>query len=64
MEFPYGAHKMLREIAIREGFAAGHSLRELCDETGLSLSEVIQREVDLHLIPADEAAAKLDQRPH
>ena len=55
---------MLREIAIREGFAAGHSLRELCDETGLSLSEVIQREEDLHLIPADQAAAKLDQRPH
>jgi hypothetical protein len=56
--------EMLREIAIREGFAAGRSLREVCDETGLSLSEVIQREVDLHLIPADEAAAKLSQGPH
>jgi hypothetical protein len=25
---------------------------------------VLQREVDLHLIPADEAVARLNQRPH
>jgi hypothetical protein len=52
----------LRDIAIREGFAAGRSLREISEETGLLVSEVLQREVDLHLI--DEAVARLNQGPH
>ena len=56
--------EMLRNIAIREGFAAGRSLREVSEETGLPVSEVLQREVDLHLIPAGEAVAKLNQGPH
>ena len=54
----------LRNIAIREGFAAGRSLQEVCVETGLSASEVLQRELDLHLIPVDEALARLSPGPH
>ena len=54
----------LRNIAIREGFEAGRSIQELSEETGLPVLEVLQREVDLHLIPADEAVARLNQRPH
>ena len=54
----------LRNIAIREGFAAGRSIREVSDETGVSIPEVLQREVDLDLIPANEAPAKLSQGPH
>ncbi len=54
----------LRNIAICEGFAAGRSLRELSDETGLSVFEVLQREVDLHLITTDEAVGRLSQAPH
>ena len=54
----------LRNIAIREGFAAGRSLKDVSDETGLSVFEVLQREVDLHLIPADEAVGRLNQGPH
>jgi hypothetical protein len=54
----------LRNIAICEGFAAGRSLRELSDETGLSVFEVLQREVDLHLITTDEAVVRLSQGPH
>jgi hypothetical protein len=54
----------LRNIAIREGFVAGRSLREIADETGLSVLEVLEREVDLQLLPADEAVAKLSQGPH
>jgi hypothetical protein len=66
MEFQDGTH---RDVArhcypCREGFAAGRSLREISEETGLLVSEVLQREVDLHLIPADEAAATLSQGPH
>ena len=56
--------EIFRDIAIREGFAGGRSLKAISDETGLSVSEVIQREVDLHLISADEATAKLNQRLH
>jgi DNA-binding Lrp family transcriptional regulator len=54
----------LRNIAIREGVAAGRSIREIADETGLSVLEVLEREVDLHLIPADEAVSRLSQGPH
>ncbi len=56
--------EMLHDIVICEGFAAGRSLKEVCDETGLSVSEVLQREVELHLIPADEAVARLNRGPH
>ncbi len=64
----------LRNIAICEGFAAGRSLRELSDE--ISVFEVLQREVDLHLhdgaagsaaatqITTDEAVVRLSQGPH
>jgi hypothetical protein len=45
----------LRNIAIREGFEAGHSIQDISDETGLPVLEVFQREKDLHLIPANEA---------
>jgi hypothetical protein len=48
----------LRNIAIREGFEAGRSIQELSEETGLPVLEVLQREVDLHLIPATEAVAR------
>ncbi len=54
----------LHNIAICEGFAAGRSLRELSDETGLSVFEVLQREVELHLITTDEAVVRLSQGPH
>jgi len=56
--------EMLRNIIVREGFVARRSLREVSEETGLSVFEVLQREVDLHLIPAGEAVARLNQGPH
>jgi NADH:ubiquinone oxidoreductase subunit E len=56
--------EMLRNIIVREGFVARRSLREVSEETGLPISEVLQREVDLHLIPAGEAVARLNQGPH
>ena len=56
--------EMLRNIIVREGFVARRSLREVSEETGLPISEVLQREVDLHLIPADEVVARLNQGPH
>jgi hypothetical protein len=54
----------LRNIAIREGFAAGRSIREVSEETGLSIVEVVQREIDLNLIPANEAPWRLHPGPH
>jgi hypothetical protein len=54
----------LRNIAIREGFAAGLSIRQVSEETGLSIAEVLQREIDLDLIPANEAPARLHPGPH
>jgi len=56
--------EMLRNIIVREGFVARRSLREVSEETGLPVSEILQREVDLHLIPAGEAVARLNQGPH
>ena len=47
----------LRNIVVREGFEAGHSIQDISDETGLPVLEVFQREKDLHLIPANEAFA-------
>ncbi len=37
--------------AVREGFAAGRPLADIAEETGLSESEVLRREVELNLIP-------------
>ena len=37
--------------AVREGFEHGRSLTEIAEETGLSESEVLYREVELKLIP-------------
>jgi hypothetical protein len=54
----------LRNIAIREGFVAGRSLQDLSEETGLSIPEVLQREVELKLISEDEAPSRLHQGPH
>jgi hypothetical protein len=51
--------EILRDIAVREGFAEGRSLNEISEETELSAREVLRREVDLHLIPANEAATIL-----
>ena len=45
-----------RTAAVREGFETGRSLSEISDETGLSVREVLRREVELNLIPADTAA--------
>ena len=53
----------LRNIAVREGFEAGHSIQDISDETGLPVLEVFQREKDLHLIPANEAYAGSTPRP-
>ena len=50
--------EILRNIIVREGFLAGRSLKELSDETGLPTSEVLKREIDLHLVPSVEASAK------
>ena len=53
----------LRNIAVREGFEAGHSIQDISDETGLPVLEVFQREKDLHLIPASEAFSRTTIRP-
>jgi len=37
--------------AVREGVEQGRSLTEIAEETGLSESEVLYREVELNLIP-------------
>ena len=37
--------------AVREGFEQGRSLTDIAEETGLSESEVLYREVELNLIP-------------
>jgi hypothetical protein len=53
----------LRNIAVREGFEAGHSIQDISDETGLPVLEVFQREKDLHLIPANEVYETSTARP-
>jgi heterodisulfide reductase subunit C len=53
----------LRNIAVREGFEAGHSIQDISDETGLPVLEVFQREKDLLLVPADEAFMRSAIRP-
>jgi hypothetical protein len=48
-----------RATAVREGFENGRSLSEISEETGLSVREVLRREVELNLIPAYAAALLL-----
>jgi hypothetical protein len=38
-----------RNTTVREGFEHGRSLNEISEETGLSLEEVLQREVELQV---------------
>jgi DNA-binding phage protein len=37
--------------AVREGFEQGRSLADIAEETGLSESDVLYREVELKLMP-------------
>ena len=46
----------LRNISVQEAFAKGQSVEEISDETGLSVREVLTREVDLHLVSVNDAA--------
>jgi hypothetical protein len=46
----------LRNISVQEAFAKGRSAEEISDETGLSVREVLTREIDLHLVSANDAA--------
>ena len=41
----------MANAAVREGFEHGRSLTDIAEETGLSESEVLYREVELNLIP-------------
>jgi hypothetical protein len=45
----------LRNISVQEAFAKGQSVEEISDETGLSVREVLTREIDLHLAVNDAA---------
>jgi hypothetical protein len=49
----------LRNIAVQEAFAKGRSAEEISGETGLSVREVLTREIDLHLVSASDAATLL-----
>ena len=40
-----------RNAAVRDGFDHQRSLTEIAEETGLSESEVLHREVELKLVP-------------
>ena len=50
----------LRNIVVREGFEAGRSIQAIAEETGLTVSEILKRERDLHLIPANEDLDQLN----
>ena len=45
-----------RNTAVREGFEHGCALSQISEETGLSVAEVLHREVELNLIPLHAAA--------
>ena len=45
-----------RNAAVRDGFEHRRSLNEIAEETGLSESEVLHREVELKLLPQFAAA--------
>ena len=51
-----GLMEVWRNAAVREGFEQGRSLTQIAEETGLSVSEVLHREVELKLIPSHAAA--------
>jgi hypothetical protein len=53
----------LRNIAVEEAFAKGRSAEEISGETGLSVREVLTREIDLHLVSASDAAMILKGLP-
>jgi hypothetical protein len=42
--------ELWRNTTVREGFEHGRSLKEISEETGLSQEDVLQREVELHLV--------------
>jgi hypothetical protein len=46
----------LRNIAVQEAFAKGRSAEEISGETGLTVREVLTREIELHLVSARDAA--------
>ncbi len=46
----------LRNIAVQEAFAKGRSAEEISGETGLTVREVLTREIELHLVSAHDAA--------
>ncbi len=50
----------LRNIAVQEAFAKGRSAEEISGETGLTVREVLAREIDLHLVWARDAAMILN----
>ena len=53
--------EILRNIIVAEGVMSGRSLQELSKETGLSVEEVIEREVDLDLVPGDNSGDGSDR---
>ena len=53
----------LRNIAVQEAFAQGRSAEEISGETGLSVREVLAREIDLHLVSVSDAAMILKGLP-
>ena len=55
--------EILRNIIVTEGVMSGRSLQELSKETGLSVEEVFEREVDLDLVPGDNSGASRGPRP-
>lgn len=55
--------EMLRNITVREDFEAGRSAQEISEERGLSVLEVLRREKDMHLIPANDVPATIPAKP-
>ena len=53
----------LRNLSVQEAFAKGRSAEEISDETGLSVREVLTREIDLRLVSANDAAMILRGLP-
>jgi hypothetical protein len=53
----------LRNIAVQEAFAKGRSAEEISGETGLSVRDVLEREIDLQLVSVSDAAVLLKGRP-
>lgn len=49
--------ELWRNATVREGFEHGRTLKEISEETGLSQEEVLQREVELHLLSVSPGSA-------